>query len=164
MSQEKELRLIKTHDLAGFILHYYDIATLARRVMIRLGLSEEEIPLEERPPGRGRGSSVALLISYLIGLSHIDPLQYSLSLERFLPEDLMPIALDIDLDFPRNIREELILEVHKTWGWDRAAITGMINTYQTKGAIRDLGKVLSLPDKQVNRLVKSIDLSNADKL
>jgi error-prone DNA polymerase len=161
---EEEFRLIKKHDLAGFFLHYYDIVHLARRVMIKLGLSDPEIPLEERPPGRGRGSSVALLAGYLIGLSHIDPLQYDLSLERFLPDDLMAIALDIDLDFPRDIREELILAVHEEWGWDRAVLTGMRSTYQIKGAIRDLGKALGLPEEQVDRLAKRVDHNGASHL
>ena len=161
---KEEFRLIKKHDLAGFLLHYYDIVQMARRVMIKLGLSDLEIPLEERPPGRGRGSSVALLVGYLIGLSHIDPLQYELSLERFLPDDLMAIALDIDLDFPRNIREELILAVHKEWGYDRAAITGMRSTYQIKGAIRDLGKALGMPEEQVDRLAKRVDHTSAKNL
>jgi len=48
---------------------------MARQIMIEMGLSDAEIPLEERPPGRGRGSSVAMLVGYLIGLSHIDPLE-----------------------------------------------------------------------------------------
>jgi len=161
---DEEFRLSQKHDLAGFLLHYYDIVQLARQVMIKLGLSDPEIPLEERPPGRGRGSSVALLVGYLIGLSHIDPLQYDLSLDRFLPDDLMAIALDIDLDFPRNIREELILAVHREWGWDRAALTGMRSTYMIKGAIRDLGKALGLPEDQVDRLAKRVDHSSAKRL
>ena len=161
---QEEFRLIRKRDLAGFLLHYYDIVQLARKVMIELGLSDPEVPLEERPPGRGRGSSVALLVGYLIGLSHIDPLVYDLSLERFLPDDLMAIALDIDLDFPRNIREELILAVHKEWGWDRAALTGMRSTYHIKGAIRDLGKALGLPGDQVARLAKRVDHTRAKNL
>jgi len=67
--------------------------------MIQQGLSDPSLTLEENPPGRGRGSSVSLLIGYLIGLSHIDPLQYKLSLERFLPDDTMTNVPDIDLDF-----------------------------------------------------------------
>ena len=113
---KEEFRLIEKHNLAGFLLIYHEIVGIAKEIMDRLGLSDPEIPIEERPPGRGRGSSVALLVGYLLGLSHIDPIRYSLSLERFLPEDRMNLALDIDLDFPRNIREELILEVHKRWG------------------------------------------------
>ena len=81
------------------MLIYYEIIQMAREIMIELGLSDVEIPLEERPPGRGRGSSVAMLVGYLIGLSHIDPLKYNLSLDRFLSDD-MKATLDIDLDFP----------------------------------------------------------------
>ena len=138
----EEFSLIEKHNLAGFLLYYLDIVVMAHRVMVRLGLSDYETPIEERPPGRGRGSSVAMLVGYLIGLSHIDPLEYNLSLERFLPDDLMAIALDIDLDFPRNIRKELILDVLREWGWDKTALVGMKSTYKLKGAVRDLGKVL----------------------
>jgi len=121
----EEFRLVQRHNLAGFLLIYYDIIQLARQIMIELDLSDPEIPLEERPPGRGRGSSVAMLVGYLIGLSHIDPLEFNLSLERFLSDDMSSVP-DIDLDFPRNIREELIKRVHEKWGWDHAALSGMI--------------------------------------
>ena len=137
----QEFRLIQKHNLAGFFLIYYDIIQIARDVMIDLGLSDREVPLEERPPGRGRGSSVAMLVGYLIGLSHIDPLEFDLSLERFINDEMGAVP-DIDLDFPRDIREELIKRVHEKWGWDHAALTGMIGTYKMKGVIRDLGKAL----------------------
>ena len=159
----EEFRLIKKHDLAGFFLIYHDIIQIAREIMIELGLSDIEVPLEERPPGRGRGSSVAMLVGYLIGLSHIDPLEFDLSLERFLSEDISSVP-DIDLDFPRNIREELILRVHKRWGWDHSALTGMISTYKIKGAIRDLGKALGLPSQDVDKLAKRVDHHGADHL
>jgi error-prone DNA polymerase len=160
----EEFNLIRRHQLAGFLLIYHEIIQLARQIMIELGLSDPEIALEERPPGRGRGSSVAMLVGYLIGLSHIDPLEYNLSLERFLPEDAMAAVPDIDLDFPRNIREELIKRVHEKWGWDCAALTGMISTYQLKGAIHDLGKALGLPRADVNQLAKRVESHSAQEL
>ena len=160
---DEELRLIKKHDLAGFFLIYHDIIQLAREIMIELGLSNAEIPLEERPPGRGRGSSVAMLMGYLIGLSHIDPLQFDLSLDRFLSDEMVRVP-DIDLDFPRDIREELIKRVHDRWGWDRAALTGMISTYKIKGAVRDLGKVLGLPPEDVDKLAKRVEAHSARSL
>ena len=159
----EEFRLIKKHDLAGFLLIYHDIIQMARQIQIELGRSDAEIPLEERPPGRGRGSSVAMLSGYLIGLSHIDPMEFDLSLERFLQEDMASVP-DIDLDFPRDIREELIKRVHKHWGWDRAALTGMISTYKMKGAIRDLGKALGLPFQDIDRLAKRVESWNAASL
>ncbi len=160
----EEFSLIEKHNLAGFLLYYHDIVVMAHRVMVRLGISDYETPIEERPPGRGRGSSVAMLVGYLIGLSHIDPLEYNLSLERFLPDDLMAIALDIDLDFPRNIRKELILDVLREWGWDKTALVGMKSTYKLKGAVRDLGKVLGLPFVLIDKLAKFADRSSAKHL
>ena len=160
---KEEFRLIGKHGLAGFFLIYYEIIQMARQIMIEMGLSDAEIPLEERPPGRGRGSSVAMLVGYLIGLSHIDPLKYNLSLDRFLSDDLGSVP-DIDLDFPRNIREELIKRVHQKWGWDRAVLTGMISTYKMKGAVRDLGKALGLPSQGVDKLAKRVDSHDAKEL
>ena len=161
---DEEFRLIRRHNLAGFLLIYHHIIQLAREVMIDLGLTDREIPLEENPPGRGRGSSVAMLVGYLIGLSHIDPLQFNLSLERFLPDDDMASVPDIDLDFPRNIREELIKRVHEKYGWERAALTGMISSYKLKGAVRDLGLALGLPQDQVDKLAKRADHGHARSL
>lgn len=160
---EEELALVRRQDLAGFFLIYRDVIELAHGVMLDLGLAEPGRPLEENPPGRGRGSSVAMLIGYLIGLSHIDPLQYGLSLERFLPGN-SNAPPDIDLDFPRNIREELIKRVHAKWGWDHAALTGMISTYKARGVIRDLGKALGLPPEDLDKLAKRVDRMSSDDL
>jgi error-prone DNA polymerase len=161
---DQEFKLIEKYSLAGFLLMYHEVIKLGREVMIDLGLSDPSLTLEENPPGRGRGSSVALLVGYLIGLSHIDPLQYNLSLERFLPADTMSSVPDIDLDFPRSIREELILRTHEKWGWRHAALTGTIATYQIKGAVRDLGKALGLPEAEIDRLAKQSDWGSAKKL
>jgi error-prone DNA polymerase len=161
---EEEFALIKKYSLAGFLLMYHEVIKLGREVMIDLGLSDPSLTLEENPPGRGRGSSVALLAGYLIGLSHIDPLKYNLSLERFLPADTMTNVPDIDLDFPRSIREELILRTHAKWGWRHAALTGTINTYMIKGAVRDLGKALGLPEAEIDQLSKQSDWGSAKKL
>ena len=140
---------------------YHEVIKLGREVMIDLGLSDPSLTVEENPPGRGRGSSVALLAGYLIGLSHIDPLKYNLSLERFLPADTMSNVPDIDLDFPRSIREDLILRTHQKWGWEHAALTGTIATYMVKGAVRDLGKALGLPEEEVDQLAKQVDWGSA---
>jgi error-prone DNA polymerase len=161
---EEEFRLINKYNLAGFLLLYHQVIKLGREVMIDLGLSDPCLSLEENPPGRGRGSSVALLVGYLIGLSHIDPLKYNLSLERFLPDDVMTNVPDIDLDFPRSIREELILRTHRKWGWRQAVLTGTIATYKVRGAVRDLGKALGLPQTEIDQLAKQTDWGRARKL
>jgi error-prone DNA polymerase len=153
---DRELALIEKHRLAGFFLTYYDIAKVAREVQEDLGLVPRGLPLEERPPGRGRGSSVAMVVCYLLGLSHIDPLQFDLRIERFLPDTLTGPP-DIDLDFPRAIREELILRVHEQWGDYRAVLTGAHATYKLAGAVELAGKVLGIPKREWERLSDGLD-------
>ena len=147
----EEFRLIELHNLSGFLLLYREIVQIAQQIMEERGLSHPEIPLEERPPGRGRGSSVALLVGYLIGISHVDPLQWDLTLERFISDDtsLLP---DIDLDFPRQLRDELIQRVHQRFGPEYAVLAGAISTYRIKGVIQDLGKALGLPRDELSLL------------
>ena len=138
---QEEFRLIRRLNLAGFLLLYREIALLAQRIMEERGLVDPETPMEERPPGRGRGSSVALLVGYLIGISHVDPLRWDLTLERFISEEMTTLP-DIDLDFPRGLRDELIQRVHRHFGPEYAVLTGAITTYKVKGIIQDLGKAL----------------------
>lgn len=161
---DKEFALIEKHGLTGFFLLYNRVIEIARDVAIELGHTSHEIPLEERPPGRGRGSSVAMLVGTLMGLSHIDPMEHDLPLERFLPDDMLSTTPDIDLDFPRDIREKLILRVFQEFGWDHAALAAMIPTYRIKGVIRDVGKVLGLPKHQLDALAKRSESRSARQL
>ena len=154
---DEEFALVRKHGLAGFFLVYHRIVALARDCMLELGYGHRETPLEWLPPGRGRGSSVSMLVGYLIGLSHVDPLAYGLTLDRFLSSD-SPAVPDIDLDFPRDIRERLILRVIEEWGWDHAALTGMFPTYKARGVVRDLGKALGLPVDEVGALARRLGI------
>src|SRR6202034_1456254 len=107
-------------------------------------------------PGRGRGSSVSSIVCYLTGLSHIDPIENGLLLGRFLHEDLKGLP-DIDLDFPRDIRERLIPRVHEHYGRDRAALVAAFPTFRMRGAIRELGKALGLPAGEIERVARGAD-------
>ena len=160
---EEEFRLIERLNLAGFLLLYREIALVAQRIMEERGLVDPETPVEERPPGRGRGSSVALLVGYLIGISHVDPLKWDLTLERFISEDMTTLP-DIDLDFPRGLRDELIERVHKHFGPEYAVLTGAITTYKVKGIVQDLGKVLGLPKEHLSMLSKQLHSHDAADL
>ena len=160
---EEEFRLIGRHRLAGFLLLYREVVLLAQKIMEERGMAHPEIPLEERPPGRGRGSSVALLAGYLIGISHVDPLRWGLTLERFISEDTSQLP-DIDLDFPRALRDELILRVHQRFGPDYAVLAGAVATYSVKGIIQDLGKALGLPKEDLKLLSKQIHSHDGAKL
>ena len=157
---DEEFRLIEHHGLAGFLLLYREIVLLAQEIMEEKGLAHPEIPLEERPPGRGRGSSVALLVGYLTGISHVDPLRWGLTLERFISDDtsLLP---DIDLDFPRALRDELIGRVHQRFGAEHAVLAGAVSTYSAKGIVQDLGKALGLPKEDLKRLSRQLSRDGA---
>ena len=160
---DEEFRLIRRHDLAGFLLLYREISLLAQRIMEERGLAHPETPLEERPPGRGRGSSVALLVGYLIGISHVDPLRWGLTLERFISEEMHALP-DIDLDFPRGLRDELIQRVHRRFGPEFAVLTGAVATYSVKGVVQNLGKALGLPREDLRALSKQLHSHHAADL
>ena len=149
----EELRLIEMHDLAGFFLIYHKVFELAEEVARDVRAAGIARGLTDLPPGRGRGSSVSSIVCYLIGLSHIDPIQHGLFIGRFLNEEMDSLP-DIDLDFPRDIRAELIERVHARWGREHAALVASFATYRTRGAIRDAGKALGLPVAELDRLAR----------
>jgi error-prone DNA polymerase len=148
---DEELALIDDLGLAGFFLLHWEVleqaADVAREVRGR------ESPRHSLPPGRGRGSSVGSLVCYLTGLSHVDPVAADLSLGRFLNRELDSVP-DIDLDFPRDIREKLIVELTERYGHEHAALVASFSTYRSRGAIRDLGKALGLPFAELERLAR----------
>ena len=160
---DEEFDLIEKHGLVGFLLLYREIVGIARQMMVERGLVDSETPLEERPPGRGRGSSVALLVGYLIGISHVDPLKWNLTLERFISAD-MTMLPDIDLDFPRELRDPLLERVHRHFGPEYAVLAGAIATYSVKGIIQDLGKALGLPKEDLSLLSKQLHSHDAVNL
>ena len=151
----EEFHLIERNRMAGFLLLYREIALLARGIMEERGMVGPETTLEERPPARGRGSSVALLTGYLVGISHVDPLRWNLTLERFISEDSSSMH-DIDLDFPRAIRDELLEGVHRRFGPAFAVLAGAVSTYRTRGVIRDLGVALGLPQERLKLLTARV--------
>lgn len=148
----EELKLVDLHGLGGFFLVYRDIMNLARDVARELRGNSPRAH-SSLPPGRGRGSSVSSIICYLIGLSHVDPVKAKLFLGRFLNEALRSVP-DIDLDFPRDIRAELILRVYETYGHDHAALVCTFPTYRLRSIVREVGKVLDLPQGDLEKLSK----------
>ncbi|MHB8621645.1 MAG: DNA polymerase III subunit alpha, partial [Chloroflexota bacterium] len=153
----EELRLIGKHGLSGFFLAYCDILDIAGGIAERLRKREPGLPPDVRPIARGRGSSVASIVCYLIGLSHIDPLANKLGLERFMNDDLASIP-DIDLDLPRDIRADLLAGIWTAFDTDRAALVCSFATYRTRSAIRDIGKALDLPAAEIDKLAKMSEL------
>jgi error-prone DNA polymerase len=158
---EDELALIDELGLAGFFLLHHEVLELARECAREV--RGTGTPRSFLPPGRGRGSSVGSIVCYLTGLSHVDPVANELSLGRFLNRELAAVP-DIDLDFPRDIREKLIVRVTERYGREHAALVASFATYRSRGAIRDVGKALGLPFAELERLARVSDGWNAKRV
>ncbi len=157
----EELKLIEELGLAGFFLLHWDVLELARECALEV--RGRGSPRHALPPGRGRGSSVGSIVCYLTGLSHVDPVGAELSLGRFLNRELDSVP-DIDLDFPRDIREKLIVAVTERYGREHAALVASFATYRSRGAIRDVGKALGLPYAELERIARVSDGWNAKRV
>ncbi|MBU4346341.1 MAG: DNA polymerase III subunit alpha [Candidatus Omnitrophica bacterium] len=107
------------------------------------------------PVGPGRGSAAGSLVSYLLGITDIDPLKYGLLFERFLnPERLgMP---DIDIDFCYERRQEVIEYVTKKYGQENVAQIITFGTMQARAVVRDVGRVMGISYSEVDRIAKMI--------
>jgi error-prone DNA polymerase len=151
---DTELNLIARLGLAGFFLLHWEVLELARACALEVRGADS--PRNALPPGRGRGSSVGSIVCYLTGLSHVDPVEANLSLGRFLNDEMVSVP-DIDLDFPRDIREKLIVAVTERYGRSNAALVATFSTYRSRGAIRDIGKALGLPFAELERLARVTD-------
>jgi len=150
---QEELRLVRKHGLSGFFLIYRDLLELSRDVAAKVRGKHSARGKSGLPPGRGRGSSVSSILCYLIGLSHVDPIKHNLFLGRFLSDEISSVP-DIDLDFPRDIRAELILQVYERFGNEHAALVASFPTYKLRSAIRDVGKALGIAESELDRLAK----------
>jgi len=151
---DEELKLIDELGLAGFFLLHWEVLELARECALEV--RGGSLARNVLPPGRGRGSSVGSIVCYLTGLSHVDPVHAGLSLGRFLNRELVSVP-DIDLDFPRDIREKLIVAVCERYGRENSALVATFSTYRARGAIRDVGKALGLPFAELERLARLTD-------
>src|SRR6266508_1121501 len=147
----EELALITELGLSGFFLLHWEVLELAREVSFEV--RGPGSPRHLLPPGRGRGSSVGSIVCFLTGLSHVDPVSAGLTLGRFLNRELVAVP-DIDLDFPRDIREKLIVAVIEKYGPEHTALVASFSTYRSRGAIRDVGKALGLPPAELERLAR----------
>jgi error-prone DNA polymerase len=158
---DDELALIVRLGLSGFFLLHWEVLELARECALET--RGPGSPRHALPPGRGRGSSVGSIVCYLTGLSHVDPVESGLSLGRFINDEMVAVP-DIDLDFPRDIREKLIVRVTERYGREHAALVASFSTYRSRGAIRDVGKALGLPFAELERLARVTDGWDATRI
>lgn len=136
-----ELRVIFKMGYAGYFIVVWDFINYAKRRNI--------------PVGPGRGSAAGSLVSYVLGITMIDPLEHNLLFERFLNPERISMP-DIDIDICRERREELIDYVVHKYGRDRVAHIITFGRMKAKAAIRDVGRVLDVDLKKIDRLAKLV--------
>ena len=107
------------------------------------------------PVGPGRGSAAGSIVSFLLGITDIDPLKYGLLFERFLnpARKKMP---DIDIDFCQRLRGNVIKYVRDKYGKENVSQIATFNTFKYKAALRAVGRVLSVPTKKIDRFCAMI--------
>ncbi|MFC1998754.1 DNA polymerase III subunit alpha [Chloroflexota bacterium] len=112
---------------------------------------------------QARGSAVDSLVVYLLDISNVDPVGYNLLFERFM-HPLRSEPPDIDLDIDRNRRDEVRDYVYGKYGEENVACVGTINTYMARGAIRDAGKALAIPQEVIEEACEGIHWLSASQL
>jgi len=136
-----ELDVIRKTGFSSYFLIVWDLIKYSK---------ENNIPV-----GPGRGSAAGSIVSYLLGITDVDPLKYNLLFERFLnPERInMP---DIDIDFCYEKRSEVLKYVAKRYGEKNVAQIITFGTMQARAVVRDVGRVLGVPYAQVDKVAKMI--------
>ncbi|WP_182422071.1 error-prone DNA polymerase [Aureimonas sp. ME7] len=137
---EHELRLIERLDYAPYFLTVNAIVRFARSRGILC---------------QGRGSAANSAVCFVLGVTSIDPDRNDLLFERFVSEERREPP-DIDVDFEHERREEVMQWVYETYGRDRAALCSTVIRYRAKGALRDVGKALGLPEDLTKTLSSQV--------
>ncbi len=136
-----ELKTIKEMGFSDYFLIVSDFVSYAKKSGIRVG--------------PGRGSAAGSIVSYLLGITDVDPLRYNLLFERFLNPQRISLP-DIDIDFADDRRDEVINYVRKKYGEDRVAQIATFGKMEARGTIRDVGRVLNYPVSEMDRIAKMI--------
>ena len=136
-----ELSVICEMGFASYVLIVGDFVKWAK---------DHEIPV-----GPGRGSAAGCLVSYALGITDVDPIQYGLQFERFLnpARKSMP---DIDIDFEPTGRADVIDYVTKTHGPEHVCQIVTFNRLKARAALRDVGRVMDIPLGEVDKVAKLI--------
>ena len=106
-----------------------------------------------------RGSVAGSMVTYLLGITNVNPIEYKLPFERFL-HSRRPSAPDIDMDFADNRRDEMIEYVKKKYGEDKVAQIGTFGTMMARGSVRDVARALGYPYAVGDRLSKMIPIGS----
>jgi DNA polymerase-3 subunit alpha len=136
-----ELEIITSKGMCDYLLIVYDFIAWAK---------DNGIPV-----GPGRGSGAGSIILYLIGITDIEPLRFHLFFERFINPERISYP-DIDVDICMERRQEVIDYTVKKYGKDRVAQIITFGTMKARMAIKDVGRVLSVPLAKVNAIAKLV--------
>jgi len=137
---QHELRLIETLEYAPYFLTVNSIVRFAR---------SKEILCQ------GRGSAANSAVCFVLGITSIDPERNDLLFERFVSEERREPP-DIDVDFEHEKREIVLQWVYETYGRDHAALCSVVTRYRAKGALRDVGKAMGLPEDLIKALSSQV--------
>ncbi len=137
-----ELRVINKMGFVDYFLIVYDYVLYAKKNGILVG--------------PGRGSAAGSLVSFVIGITDIDPIKYNLLFERFLNPERVSMP-DIDIDFDNTKREEVINYVKNKYG--KLNVSGGITfaTLKTRLVLREVGGIFKIEDRLLNKFLKVID-------
>ena len=138
---EYELNMIKKMGFVDYFLIVSDFIGYAKRNGI--------------PVGPGRGSAAGSVVSYCLHITDVDPIKYSLFFERFLNPERVSMP-DIDVDFCVNRRGEVIDYVNRLYGSDHVAQIVTFGTMAARGAIRDVGRALSVSYAETDAVAKQV--------
>lgn len=138
---EHELEVIFDMGFSTYFLIVWDIINFARRNSIRVG------------PGRGSGAGS--IVSYLLGITDVDPIKYNLLFERFLNRERRTLP-DLDIDFDDVNREKVIEYVKEKFGEDKIAHIITFSTLKARVVVRDVARTLSLPASEADKIAKMI--------
>ncbi len=138
---EMELDVITKMGFSSYFLIVWDFINYARSRNI--------------PVGPGRGSAAGSLVAYALRITDIDPIKYGLLFERFLNPERISLP-DIDVDFCKDRREEVIQYVSDTYGKDRVAHIITFGTMASRAVVRDVGRALNIPYSEVDKIAKMI--------
>jgi error-prone DNA polymerase len=141
-----QLKLIERMEYAPYFLTVESIVRFARSKGILC---------------QGRGSAANSAVCYVLGVTSIDPVRQGLLFERFVSEERREPP-DIDVDFEHERREEVIQWIYETYGRTRSALTAVVSRYRSRGAVREVGKALGLPEDVTGSLAGMIWGWNAD--
>lgn len=138
---EHEFKIIKDMGFVSYFLIVWDFIHYAKSQGI--------------PVGPGRGSAAGSLVSYILGITDLDPLKYGLLFERFLNPERLGLP-DIDIDFCYERRQEVIDYVTKKYGQENVAQIITFGTMQARAVVRDVGRVMGMSYADVDRIAKMI--------